>query len=317
MLNPFYEQGKHTPHLYRVNSFPSGVPVRQEMLRLIGARTSSERPIDKVDQNHILHSKEMLWNTAYGLPPLKSGKLLILGGGALREFPIELFQWATEIHLVDLDLQAAKHAIGSFEAGIQEKTTIFHEDMTRSAELFAQALPIPGPTQKVRDLRTFTTHAIRALGNVESSPPQLDSDYSIVVSSLVLSQLAFLHDLYATHLARKIAPDVSLAESSDEYKIALGIATHQLMLDHCRMITDCLAPKGRAYVSDTIRENREITAGRSLKFPLYYYEDIEKKLTTNLRLLMAKSWTWKVEKQDVEDVPRTFLVSGMILGKRQ
>jgi hypothetical protein len=213
---------------------------------------------------HLRTVEELVTSAGAAVKSERSRRAVVLGAGACTEVPLEwIARYCETVVLVDVDVSGMLRARAELPASLRSRVQVVDADITGGV---SAALADELRTQPWHDLAQLSgagglAPIDAAAGCLERCsiplPPilpdvEVEGGYSIVISSLVLTQLFSLPllDVYDM-LAYYAAGVADLRESQPRYLAAAASFRRHLALAHLALIERLLAPLGAGlFISD-------------------------------------------------------------------
>jgi hypothetical protein len=270
-----------------------------------------------------------------------SRRAVVLGAGACTELPLEwITRYCETVVLVDVDVSGMLRARAELPSALRGRVQVVDADITGGV---SAALADELRTQPWHDLAALTGSGgiapiDAAAGCLERCPipdpplladVEIEGGYSIVISSLVLTQLFSLplldvYDMLAYHAASV----ADLRESQPRYLAAAMSFRRHIALAHLALIERLLAPSGVGlFISDVTGYLLTHRVGSSSARPLVEREALPVLPVEVLalpddfaeRFTLLKSpryWQWLVASADASNPGRSYDVCGLLLRRR-
>ncbi len=186
----------------------------------------------------------------------KTGTALVLGAGKCREIPLEeLTRKFDRVVLVDLDAPSMRDAVATLPELLRPKVEIRVSDVTSFAQPLMEATSrIVEGAQSADEAFTQLGSLYREIATLRRLPELPRAD--LVISSLVLSELARYPSTYAAQLVKEKF-DANLSEWSGYGELWRNLRTFASK-DHAEMLARLSPPGGVIYFADTVARGPDV-----------------------------------------------------------
>lgn len=291
--------------------------------------------------DHLRTARELVVLAGAAVKSELSRRAVVLGAGACTEVPLEwITRYCEAVVLVDVDVSGMLRARAELPSSLRGRVQLVDADITGGV---SAALADELRTQPWQDLAALTGSGgmapiDAAAGCLERctipDPPllpevEVEGGYSIVISSLVLTQLFSLplldvYDMLAYHAARV----ADLRESQPRYLAAAMSFRRHIALAHLALIEKLVAPSGVGlFISDVTGYLLTQRAGSSDSRPpeerealpvlpveaLALPDDFAKRFAL---LEPPRYWQWLVALADASHPGRSYDVCGLLFRRR-
>lgn len=201
---------------------------------------------------HVSSSKKMILEGAKNL----HGRALIVGIGNACEIPIEeLANQFDSITIIDIDRNAMEKCLKKLDEKQREKIEVIHDDLTGLVGDFSQQCE---ELANSKDFEGFMEYLPSLIDTFVENPCAKSfqfSNYSYVVSSLVLTQLPSLLDLYIEELIiKKYDKSPCYLAQHLPYRISMSSLSIKMNTQHIEKLFEWTSKEGKIYFSDTLTE---------------------------------------------------------------
>lgn len=246
-------------------------------------------------QEHIDSSRRMILNTAQGF----RGNALIVGLGNATDIPLaELVTQFDSITVVDMDLSSVHNVLITLPEQLQRKFHVIIDDLTGILAAYDERIADPA---SAGNLTVFLKVATEALKDAKPRPFTLGQKYSLVISSLVSTQLASTIDSF-TRACIRFSFGVEVPESATDarpYFEQLTRLSRDLTSDHLDFLAASALPIGRVYLSDTVSElilerqpGTQTINPVSQPMPIVDSGSFMSNLKRHFNVLKHENWVW-------------------------